>query len=31
MKKYFVAPSVLSANYLALKDDLTAITRAGAE
>ncbi|WHQ37392.1 ribulose-phosphate 3-epimerase [Spiroplasma sp. SV19] len=31
MKKYFVAPSVLSANYLILKDELTAITTAGAE
>ncbi|WP_425377664.1 ribulose-phosphate 3-epimerase [Spiroplasma endosymbiont of Polydrusus pterygomalis] len=31
MKKYIVAPSVLSANYLILKDELTAIKAAGAQ
>ncbi|MFU0252167.1 ribulose-phosphate 3-epimerase [Spiroplasma sp. Moj] len=31
MKKYFVAPSVLSANYLILQEELAAIKKAGAQ
>lgn len=31
MKKYFVAPSVLSANYLILQEQLAAIKKAGAQ